>query len=329
MSPLPPYRGAPSPADVADREAFDALVDSSLVDTRASAATWRNGLAALVTLATGALVLKGPEAAAELDWPARLGLTVVLGGGLACAVVGLWNALSAEAGVPQRVTHQWVLDHHGSTREFTVATAMVAVVRLRTARRLVLVSLTLFLAGTILWWWLPVASAEPVVTVTTTAGVSACGTLSSADGGAVRIVVAGASAPTTVPLAEVANLVLGASCDAPAGPVDKSEPGRGPFLGSPHGIGEGAAMRFEVEVAAVAADATGAGTRGPCSVTCRWPRTCSCSPGVPRGPGRRGGPRPGPRVGAAARRGPGAGLGPRRGPDRGGPGLCRGRGRRR
>ncbi len=213
MSPLPPYRGAPTPAEVADREAFDALVDASLTDTRDSAGTWRNGLAALITLATGALVLKGPEAAADLDWPARLALTVLLGGGLACAVVGLWNALSAEAGIPEKVTHQWVLDHHGSTKEFSVATALAAAARLRTARTLVMASLALFLTGTVVWWWLPEAPEDPVVTVTTSAGVSACGTLASADGGTLRIAVTGASTPTIVPVTEVANLVVGTSCD--------------------------------------------------------------------------------------------------------------------
>jgi len=81
---------------------------------RASAEKWRTGLAALVALVTGGLLIKGPESAAELTTTWRLLLTVLAGGGIALAIYGLWRALKAAAGVPQLIQLDEIVAGHGS-----------------------------------------------------------------------------------------------------------------------------------------------------------------------------------------------------------------------
>src|SRR5215469_16657849 len=111
----------PTPAQVADRDRWEALTSASLTTTQAAAEKWRTGLAAFVTLVTGGLLIKGPQSASDLTTGWRITLTLLMGGGLALAVVGLWMALRAAAGAPGNVSYPEVVRIHGGVRQFEVA----------------------------------------------------------------------------------------------------------------------------------------------------------------------------------------------------------------
>ncbi|MFK0258603.1 hypothetical protein [Streptomyces sp. NPDC090445] len=79
--------------------------------------------------------MKG-RTAAELPTKWRLAVTLLIGGGLALAVTGLWHALAAQAGSrPLSVTLTDIHCEHGSVDAFHLATAIRAAHRLALARR--------------------------------------------------------------------------------------------------------------------------------------------------------------------------------------------------
>jgi hypothetical protein len=154
----PRYRkppGGPTDANLEDRDRWSALTEQSLASVRAAAEKWRAGLAAYVTLVTGGLFLKGPQAASDLATSWRAALTILIAGGLLAAIAGLWLALQAAAGTPQRLNLVQVVARFGGVRQFEVAAALQAAALLRWARLLVAVSLLLFVAGLVTWWWAP------------------------------------------------------------------------------------------------------------------------------------------------------------------------------
>lgn len=204
----------PEPVSRSERAAFESLVRESLPAVRASAQAWRNGLTALITLATAGVVIQGRTTAADLTSPWRTAITVLIGGGLAAAVIGLWQALSAEAGTrTTSLTLSEIHARHASVLAYQVALANHAGRRLRRARDAVAVALAFLLAGVIATWWAP--ANEPVppayVTVTDRQGTR-CGAVLSADGGQLRLAVAGSHDPVGIPLADVTNLAVVARC---------------------------------------------------------------------------------------------------------------------
>lgn len=201
----------PTAASLADRAAFAALVDASLECTRSSAEKWRTGLAALVTLVTTALLVKGPEAANDLPAGWRIAVTALLGVGLILAVTGLWLGLSAASGVPSSVTYDDIKKSHRSVKAFQIAEATTAAHQLAKARLAVIAALILLMAGMFTWWWAPKADAPASLTVTTDTG-TVCGELITADGGELRLKVADQSAPQVIPFDEVANMKQGTGC---------------------------------------------------------------------------------------------------------------------
>ena len=85
MTAPPKYRKpatAPTAAQVADAERWAKLADSSLATTQAAAEKWRTGLAAFVTIVTGGLLIKGPEAAADIERSWLVALTLLAAAGL-------------------------------------------------------------------------------------------------------------------------------------------------------------------------------------------------------------------------------------------------------
>ena len=99
-----PARG-PTPDQIADRERWEAMTSASMSSVQAAAERWRTGLAAFVTLITGGLLIKGPQAASDLTTGWRIVITLLAGAGLVLAVVGLWLALRAAAGAPGSVSY--------------------------------------------------------------------------------------------------------------------------------------------------------------------------------------------------------------------------------
>lgn len=153
-----PERG-PTPADLAERDQFRKLVEDSLPAVRASAEAWRNGLAAFITLVTTAVLLKGRSTTSDLSGGWRVAVTIPVGLGLALAVVGLWQALAAQAGTqPELLTLEAIHARYGSIQAFQVVTAARAARRLVLARYAVATALVLLLTGITLTWWAPAVS---------------------------------------------------------------------------------------------------------------------------------------------------------------------------
>ncbi|MDQ1006174.1 hypothetical protein QFZ82_000659 [Streptomyces sp. V4I23] len=201
----------PSATDLAERDRFRELVRSSLPGVRAAAEAWRNGLAAFITLLGAAIVVKGPATTADMTTGWRAAVTLLVGGGLALAVVGLWHALAAQAGTrPLAVTLADIHRDHGSLDGFEVATAKRSARRLTLARRTVAVALALLFTGMALTWWAPTAQRGSVKV--THGQETTCGTLLSADGGRLRIAVKGQARPTVVALTAVRNMSVTLTC---------------------------------------------------------------------------------------------------------------------
>ncbi len=207
LPPAPPP--PPTPADEADRAEFDGLLDEAVQAVRVSADKWRTGLAALVTLATTALLVQGPTSAADLAGGFRFLVVGLLAAGLVVAIFGLWWALSAASGVPVAVSYPEIRDKYSSVKAFKVAAATDAAQQLRKALKAVAVSLGLFLGGMVCWWLAPTAT--PSITVVSPAG-QVCGQLDSADNQAFRIVVKGESTPRHIRFDEVTNVTVVTAC---------------------------------------------------------------------------------------------------------------------
>lgn len=202
------------PVSAADREAFDALVKESLPAVRSMVAAWRTGLTALVTLVTTGIILKGRTDTTTLTMPWRIAVTLAIGVGLALAIVGLWHTLAAEVGARTRLhTLDDIRRNYASVQAYQVGQAAAAGRRLQTARTLVAAALGLLLAGVLLTWWAPAAPATPAAYLRVSrSGGSICGTLESADGGILRLAVAGAHEPVVIPLTTITNLTVTPAC---------------------------------------------------------------------------------------------------------------------
>lgn len=205
----------PSPADIENLDRFTKLAANSLADVRMSADKWRTGLAALVTLVTGGLLIKGPSAASELTTEWRVVLTVLAGGGLACAMYGLWCALRAAAGVPRRQDFQQTIDSYQSVLIYELAQADRAAASLRRARIALIVALPLLGAAVIAWWWSGTKPSSPPAFLEIdlpAPEAPLCGVLKSADNEHLRIQVAGEEYPRMISFARIRNMHLKTNC---------------------------------------------------------------------------------------------------------------------
>lgn len=206
--------GRPRPVSAADREAFDALVTQSLSAVRSMAAAWRTGLTALITLVTTGIILTGRTATATLALPWRIAITLAIGAGLGLAILGLWHALAAEAGVRTRLhTLDDIRARYASVQAYQVGQAAAAGRRLQAARAVAAAALGLLLTGVLLTWWAPAAPAKPPAYLKVARpGGTVCGILNSADGGILRLTIAGAHEPAAIPLTAITNLAVTPSC---------------------------------------------------------------------------------------------------------------------
>lgn len=202
----------PTPLEMVDVSDFATLVDTSLADTQRSAEAWRIGATALFGLVTASIFIKGPSDAAKLTTAERSLLTAVLGVGLAIALIGLWQILTAAAGTPKLRTLPQIVATYPSVKAAEVATASEAAKRLKVGRICIALSLILTLSGMVLWWWVaPTPNAEPHIIVTFD-NVKICGKLKSADEQTVIVMIAGHKNSTEIPFANVDNLAIVGTC---------------------------------------------------------------------------------------------------------------------
>jgi hypothetical protein len=205
----------PSQGSLVERDAFIALARESLPAVRASAEAWRNGLSAFLTLVTTGVIIKGRDATAGLPTSWRVVITVLIGGGLALAVAGLWRVLAAQAGTRYQLSsHQGIRRTYGTVEAYQVAAAERAANDLHTGRRLAFAALGLLLLGVGVSWWAPPAPAtSPAYLKATFNGTDACGVLLSADNGQLRLAMPGRHDPVTVPLTQISSLAVVPDCE--------------------------------------------------------------------------------------------------------------------
>lgn len=216
----PTYRprkpsSAPSQGSLAERDAFTALARQSLLEVRASAEAWRNGLAAFLSLVTTGVIIKGRDTTAGLPTSWRVLVTVFIGGGLVLAVAGLWRVLAAQAGTRYRLsTRQDIRRAYGTVETYQVAVAAQATDDLDTGRRLVVAALALLLTGVGVSWWAPPAPTDrPAYLKITSSNTSACGALRSADKGQIRLTVTDNNDSIIIPLTEISHLTVVTTCE--------------------------------------------------------------------------------------------------------------------
>lgn len=193
----------PTRLELDNAREWPAYQAKGLDDVKSSASKWRDGLGALVTVVTGALVISGPDAIAKVDTPWRYIVTGLIFGGYALTVVGLWWALRAAAGNPTAFKLDDLQSQRISIREREVARAVADAKRIRDARRIVIVAMVLLWLGTLGWWVAPVETPndEPFdnqLRIVLKDKTDLCGRLLDVDRDVLVVEVAGSSTPRLV-----------------------------------------------------------------------------------------------------------------------------------
>jgi hypothetical protein len=181
---------------------------------RASARTWRTGLTAFITLVTTGVVIKGRDTTAGLAGAWRAPVTILVGGGLLLAVIGLWHVLAAEAGTdPRKQTLQTIRKGYGTLDAYQVHLADLAASRLKTGRRAVAAAVVFLLAGIAVTWWAPIAGAPSPAYVRVTHGQTVtCGTLQPSGAGQLRLSVPGSHMPLVIPFSGITAFSATPAC---------------------------------------------------------------------------------------------------------------------
>ena len=213
----PPARlpdSAPTASDLGDRDRYATVTAGSLDAVRASAKAWRNGLAAFLTLVTTGVIIKGRDTAGDLATGWRAVITILIGGGLALAIVGLWQALGAEAGTNVKPEDLDDIRRENTTLDlYLLGLARDAARRLQRGRYTVAGALICLLAGVIVTWWAPAQPAAPPAYLKVARGsVITCGTPRGTSHGMLRLSPHGGQPVVNVPLAQITGMTVTASC---------------------------------------------------------------------------------------------------------------------
>lgn len=197
-----------------DLDAWAKLADNAPKRAAAAAATWRTGLAGFVTLLLSVLVLKGADVG-DIDAPYRWIAIASLGFGAALAIIGLWQALTAEAPPETTGDYNRVIGTHQSVAEYQQAVAQGSWAKLRNARVLVGLSLVAILVGIVAWWAAPSTPKLGKVAITwnTSSGPRTdCGSLVVAEAGVVGLQANDASDVVTVKTSSIVQMKQVATC---------------------------------------------------------------------------------------------------------------------
>lgn len=203
---------SPSKADLDERDRFAKITAGSADAVRASAQAWRTGLTAFITLVTTGVVIQGRNSTASLPAGWRAAAIVAVGGGLVLAMIGLWQALGAEAGTrPRKETLQDIRASYGSLNAYQAHLADTAAARLQWGIRAATAAIALLFAGIVITWVAPTAPAPPPALVAVHGGAVTCGTLAAAPPGELRLAVA-SGVTVTIPLAQVTSVAVTSAC---------------------------------------------------------------------------------------------------------------------
>lgn len=214
MTALPPElpTSGPTAQEVQDAEAWATITNASTNSVTTSAEKWRDGLAALVSLITGGLIIAGPDSSDLASWwryPAT-GLIII---GLGCAATGFFLALTITAGRPTIQDLPTVTAEYGSVANFKAAQAAKHVGTITTIQRLAIAALTMLLLGAGIWMAAPAKADKPDPKLSVTVGKSTwCGELKSADRKVIVLQVEGEKDPRTIRYDQVTNFEIVEAC---------------------------------------------------------------------------------------------------------------------
>jgi hypothetical protein len=197
---------------LSEQAAFDAIAAKSQQDTLASAERWRTGLAALTSVITAGLLIKGPTNATELDPGWRAGLTTLFAFGIGTSVIGLWLALRASAGVPTTLTFDELRRRYGTVRLYQLDIAQRAQRDLRRAKVAAIAALLVLGAAVLAWWWAPVNKPEPPVATVRHGAQQSCGVIVNSDASGLRLAQSSSPARVTIPWQTITAIQPGTSC---------------------------------------------------------------------------------------------------------------------
>jgi hypothetical protein len=214
IRPVPPRDPIPSAHEIGDRARLAGEVTGSLEKVRATAESWRTGMAGLVTLVTATLLFKGHDTISDYDAWVRYALGALTSAALLLAVVSLWLFLSAAYGRMRPVSAQSIVDEGGpDVRNVQLATT--ALTDLKWARRLALCSAALLAGGLVLSWYGPTRADGPLAfarIVLRAPSDAVCGELLGQNGTTTVVKVAGWPGARRIATRRLASVVLVANC---------------------------------------------------------------------------------------------------------------------
>lgn len=208
----PPIAG-PSRESIAAQDAWAQLVAASLTSVRESAAKWRDGLAAMMTLVTAGLVVSGPGKLGDvpLGWQWTVAVGLVLG--MFLVLAGLLITITVAAGQPKALTFNDFQAHGGNSAALEVREATAGARRLVIARLIAVPGVVLVVLAIGAWLVSPTKAAATLQV--TTVDTIYCGELSSGAGGVLKLSLKGELQPATITFADVQDLVVVEECAAP------------------------------------------------------------------------------------------------------------------
>lgn len=204
-APEPPTSG-PTQEDIENAEAWEKVATSSAESVVNSAEKWRDGLAALVTLITGGLIIAGPDG---FDMPTawRIAATIITTVGIGCAAVGCFLALSVSAGRPSVADLPSIAAKYHSVQNFTAIQAAKKIKRVASVQALAIFAVAALVLGAGAWSMAPKLQTKPVTPkFSVDVGKSTyCGDLVSADKGVIVLAVTGEKDHRVLPYKSVTN----------------------------------------------------------------------------------------------------------------------------
>lgn len=202
----------PTKTDLDERDRFAKITAGSVDAVRASAQAWRTGLTAFITLVTTGVVIQGRNSTASLPAGWRAAAIVAVGGGLALAILGLWQALGAEAGTrPKKETLQEIRASYGSLTTYQAHLADMAAARLQWGIRAATAAIAALFAGIVITWVAPTADVAAPALVAVHDGAVTCGRPAAAPPGELRLAVA-SGVTVTIPLSQVTSVAVTSAC---------------------------------------------------------------------------------------------------------------------
>lgn len=211
----PPYQkpaAGPTPQEVQDAASWSQLVKTSTDSVIKSAEKWRDGLAALVSLITGGLIIAGPDGS-DMSAAWRYPATLLVIAGLACAGIGFLVALTVAAGRPGPQDLPSIVRENGSVENYLTIRATAKAKTLRNIEKLAAAALGLLILGSGAWMAAPKTEPDTTPRITVTSdGEKYCGKLLSGDQRTVRVQVEGEKDPRNFPYATITNFAVGTKC---------------------------------------------------------------------------------------------------------------------